>query len=137
MSSRTLGILSALVWLTACGCTFALTYDLQRPEGARAALWTVWALDLLAAFVLTFGLQDRAVMAEADASNWRGRWGSEVGPYRLALARIVWAVEEATQGSDGRPVRVEAPDLLVRANRLADATRAVSPSTPTRVARWG
>jgi len=126
MPPRLLGSLSLLLWTLACGFTFALAVDLQRPDGARLVVWMVWALDIFAALWTSRSLVTQVVLAEGDAADWRSRWGSEVGPHRLALCRLVWAIEEATI-STGRPARVDAPDLLSRANRLTHSTRANTP----------
>ncbi len=122
MPPRLLGSLSLLLWALACGFTFALAVDLQRPDGARLSVWLVWALDIGAALWTTRGLASQVEAAEDDAANWRARWGSEVGPHRLALCRLVWAIEEATIGT-GRAAHIDAPDLLVRADRLTHSTR--------------
>lgn len=121
METRSLGYLSAALWLLACGLALTLAFDLQRPDGARAAVWAVWLLDLAAALWASRALVLRAQAAEQDSDYWRAKWGSEVGPHRAALARLVWAIEEAMPGSDGRPARVDAPDLLARAERLGNA----------------
>jgi hypothetical protein len=124
METRSLGILSAALWLLACALTVSLDLDMQRPDGARLVVWMVWALGLMAALQVTGALRRRALAAEQDSDEWRARWGPEVGPHRAALARLVWAIEEATKGTGGyRGCVIDAPDLLVRAERLTKIER--------------
>lgn len=125
MTTRTLSRLSALLWLLACGWAVALAVDLQRPDAARAAVWAVALLHLGGALRLSVVLRNRAIAAEEDAAEWRTKWGSEVGPYKLALTRVVWALEEARPNVHGRPARVDAPDLLLRAERIARGARSL------------
>ena len=125
MTTRTLSRLSALLWLLACGWAVALAVDLQRPDAARAAVWAVALLHLGGALVLSRTVATRATVAEEDAAEWRAKWGGEVGPYKLALTRVVWALEEARPNAHGRPARVEAPDLLLRAERIARGARSL------------
>ena len=125
MTTRTLSRLSALLWLLACGWAVALAVDLQRPDAARAAVWAVALLHLGGALGLSRTVATRATVAEEDAAEWRAKWGGEVGPYKIALTRIVWAIEEARPNVHGRPARVDAPDLLLRAERIARGARSL------------
>jgi len=120
MTTRSLTWCSTFFWVTACAACVCLTVDTLRPDGARAAVWAVLVLDLVAALWASRALYRRAAAAEDDAQAWRSKWGGEVGPYRLALARIVWAIEEARAAPRySSAARVDAPDLLTRAERIA------------------
>lgn len=124
MPTRTLAWLSTFLWAAACSACVCLAVDTLRLDGARAAVWALFLLDTVAALLVSRVLYRRAAVAEDDAQEWRSKWGGEVGPYRLALARLVWAIEEARATPRyTRSVRVDAPDLLSRADRLARASR--------------
>lgn len=122
METRPLGLLSAALWLLACACCVAIALDVYQRDGDRASVWLVGSVDLGLALWTTSLLVKRASAAEVGEDEWRAKWGSEVGPYRLVLARLVWAIEESIKDK-GRPARVDAPDLLLRAERLTKIER--------------
>lgn len=124
MTTRTLSRVSALLWLLTCMWVGVLALELQLTGDGRA-VWPTLLVHLAGALWLSRVIRQRAIAAEEDAAEWRAKWGGEVGPYKLALTRVVWALEEARPNVHGRPARVDAPDLLLRAERIARGARSL------------